>query len=794
MMQVKRKANISYHNHSRDNKSITNDLNGKAENQISSKVHFDDEILNFNTIENLKNDEIKNYNSDANINNNIEFENNLEILNEIKCRKSNNFENSRLVTASFFTNNSLIVNDKGVKQIRRNRYNKTYAQIIREKNEYSKSIDDNNNSIFNRSKIGNLNHSNNDIKNFDHSKCGHFKNKTNPNNNNCLQHLESKSMNIKAKKTPTHSQKGSFDTNTKNEKRQNTQISNFMENNNSYLNTNNSQINNKNKNNLTRHNLGKNKGNISKSMNQDELKNNLLKINSANLTPFKNINLSSSIINVLTETNRVNNENINNSKSQIKNTNHKDQSPFSDLKINNNLKNNISNNIHNQRNPLDSPKIMTKNQNISRENSNNDKNYTKLNKNNQFSKSISTIESNLENNFNSSNNFNSFKSNFDKNQDKLSFSNENFYKQKNKNIDTVKIPNMNRTDPKAFQKIKNQNSISYYSPKNAEKGDFSQNKTSNLGKNYENYENNSIQNNVSLQKKNLQNLNSENSTEKIYDYPKRDSNNNSFYNIISSPTNSIGRKINSNLKSPSVINTTKIQNSTNIFNPYNANSYENNILKNISNAGSKKNPNLENNQNNINSELSDDCNYLVNQSGKSGAFNYNSPKSNSDKKQTDFSYNNPRVNSNNYNTTEGDQLTLIEEADEKNAGHVSEENINLKDNSVKNLNEIKNINKDKSSNVIKEKVENENTLRENIKSTDKQPELKQLHKKLKGKNIEFEKSNVNKDELNFLNECFDNSKDKKENKNFQDKKVNFFRKDYYNKSLSFFIFYKNFFY
>jgi len=693
-MKQRHKSNINYNSHFKDNKSLSKELNSKSDVPRSNKVHF--ETKEFNKLQDYEKNYFDNNSEKYPITDNyLETENNIKNPPENKNIKSNDFDNSRAVTASFFTNNSTMTNNNGLKQIRRNRYNKTYSQIYKEKKEHSKSIDDPSNSNLNSSKKGNkTNNSNYENKKFDHSKCGHFKNKINATTHNCLIYLNKKNKSDN-KILPTHSLNGSIDfdiycgnnyynSNYDINKRQNTQHSYNFENISQIHNKKNTTIHN-NLNNSRNNAFDKNKNEVkSRSMNQEELRNNLLKIHSTSITPRQNFNMSSSIKNLLSETKKYQNDNNFNTFYDPKNAENDNNYNFDNNYNSNNNYNKIS---------IDSPKsIPDLNNNYNFFNKINN-NFNKSNKNNFMAKSLSSIESdhNYQSNFSNtikSNSSNIQINNFDNprsNHGKMSSSNENFYRHKNnKKIGTVKIPTMNRTDPNIFKKIKNtdKNFSVYESPRYAEKGDLTERNIHNNDKSFEKGNNQSLP-----QIKSVKFVGGD-SNEIKYDYPKRD-NNNSFFNTISSPNNSIGKGSNSNLK-----------------NNYNNSTSNTKIITNNNNINSIPNTQFSN-ENSDKNNLGDDL-MSIGSPNRINGFGYNSPKIKSETKQNDFNYNNPRINSNNYNNTEGDQLTLIEEADEKIAGHISEENINFKDgNSIKNIVVLKNINNDKSLNTSKKKPENE---------------------------------------------------------------------------------------
>jgi hypothetical protein len=745
-MKPRHKSNLNYHSHNRENKPISNDQSNPSENTKRLKVLFDD--LESKSIEviNKKNSEENSKNQNTQ-NNNFESEQNIENNNNFNSLKHNNLDNSRTVTASFFINNSMITNGKGIKQLRRNRYNKTYTQIQLNKNEHSsKSIEEHStNSNLNASKRGNnhsntnnnknnFTNSNSESKNFEHSNCRHFRTNLGANTNNC-------SMGQKDFKDEKKHGFNSI----------NTQCSNFADKNiiHFYSNTNNSHQNTnskKSKISLNHNNNNKNSsdnyinGKKSKSMNQDELRNNLLKINlTSSLTPHQNCNMSSSIMNLLTETNRM-------SKNQNK--------IIQDSNVNNNKIDISSKSAKNEINTFDSPKSIKEI----------DHKQSPINKKSKRS------------------NLRDSQTNFDleeqSSQAKMFFSSENFYKQKqNKNPGIDKLLIMNETDPNAFKSIKNPNSnkntISFDSPSYAEKGDLSQRNIFNNPYNKSNEKALNFKNSSCFPQiksvKFYEAIDGENlaSIEKIYDYPKRENNQNNLFDVISSPTNSVGNKLITKLKTvnaaspPKQISTKKSINKTN---------YNNNNNNFVSLEEYDK-------QDINNNEL------LIAQNTKGIGFSYNSPQNKSEiAKQGEYVYNNPRTNSNNYNATEGDQLTLIEEADEKIAGHISEENINVnrKDsNSNKNLIVVKIRSSDKSVHS-KRKVETEaikQTLSASEKAQNKIENKKDtIYAKEKG-NVQIEKSKI--DEL----KAFNNIKDEVQSKevifiNFPD---NFKIKIYYKK-------------
>lgn len=761
-MKPRYKSNINYHSHNRNSNPTSNEESKTNEkNKKVEKVFFENTQTSNENSKNQVNISSKNLNP--------LLQNNTK--NENENKQNNLSNNSHTGTASFLTNNSTITNSKGVKQIRRNRYNKTYTQIQKEKTEYtSKSNDEhsnNNNSNLNASRRtnNNPNHTNNNYvnnnnnnnsiyerKKFDHSKCGHFKTNSGADAHNCLK-PSAKHQEGQGRKTLIDSRNGSIDFDIKNDfNRVITQHSNFADNcfnsqNHFYASHRNNLQNNAdnktakaNRNNNKRSSVNSNNnnknsnGNKSKSMNQDELMNNLLKINltCGLIAPHQNFNMSSSIKNLLTETNRLNNNELNNY-SSANNKNNSNQH----INSNNNKYFKSSDNITDKYKTLDSPKSMQEINYLQSPKINTAKNNiaNKSLKNTLMAKSLSSIESdNNDNNIypmNTSNNLQSYKSNLNtskrsnlrefqiysdydlqRRHAKMAFSNENFYKQKNNNksIGTVNLPTMNKTDPNAFKAIKNLNSnkntISFDLPSYAEKGDLSQGNYFNSNKSFEKYSSNINNSNSNNNNNNINSFppqiksvkfyeaasaaSSENapgaavsrSIEKIYDYPKRENNNISFFNTIASPNNA-----SSSTANKLIMPNAKTMNSASprqTAADYNKSTENNRINNNNNNNIQKINFQSEKEKQFALAE-EDEKLHLVQSPSRAAEYSYVSPKNNKREasKQSDHAYNNPRINSNNYNSTEGDQLTLIEEADEKIVGHISEENINLNSKDVK---------------------------------------------------------------------------------------------------------------
>lgn len=610
-----------------------------------------------------------------------------EIENVERNKKSNNQINNLndsqsvtgvSLTASFYTNYSIMAKKTQKNQIRRNRYNKTYSQIYKEKHEYSRSNDENSYSILNQSKKGNTINASSDMK-FDHRQ---LKNKTYATLTNFSLNKQEKStsrsqnLSILHKKTNSNSQSqnGSIDFDMKTHKIQNTQISNPTNNryDPNYCGSNSQIYKNKTDKNYTSSRCRNSENNFansnsknskkSKSLNQEKLKNNLIKMKYTGFTPSQNINMRSLIKNLLTETNKFNNKITQNNQTST-------NAIIEDYNIRVNTGKLSTNNNKDEDFLFES--IKTKNLNFATI-------PIEQYKNNVLVKSLSSIEMNNQIKKNSTpksnfsqcpiNNFDNTLITLNQKENKQFFvSNENFYKKKNTNtnIGVVKLQKMSITDPRTFKTIKysenNSNNIDNFASINSR----SPNNIDSMGY----YNSNRDLNEVKSSEYNV--------NDQINNYPKRD------YSLgIASPI-CIPYRNNSGYQSPAERNN----------NP----SKSQKII--ISNSGKNGNLNQSGTQNNILIDdivIDNDLNYEdIRANNKEYMTNKNknefySPKNkNETSKAKDDAYDNPRLKS----KEDEDELTLIEETDEKIAGHISEENIiNIENNKSYNK-ELMNNNK-----------------------------------------------------------------------------------------------------